>query len=106
VRSSRAAKMLLPLLDPIPDDDVLHPSDVVREILETTGTLTRLLEIHYLAQEPGLLEIMRGIAALAETDRDQLLKYLTRHSGQLLGLRELPTGALAFDAKPETPAGD
>lgn len=40
------------------DEESPRPVDIVREILRGTGTLSRLMEIYYLVQEPSLLDIM------------------------------------------------
>jgi len=35
------------------------------------------MELHYYAAEPGLLDIVRALAALAEDEREDLRKFLT-----------------------------
>lgn len=47
--------MSQPWPDPIADEEALHPTDIVRVILQGAGTLSRLIEIHYFSQEPGFL---------------------------------------------------
>jgi hypothetical protein len=95
--------MSRPSPDRTADEEAIDPIDIVRAILEEAGTLSQLMEMYYLFLEPGLLDIMRGIAAFPDEDRERLLRYLIRHSRQGLGIRELPDGALVFE--PETPGG-
>ncbi len=97
--------MSQPWPDPIADEEVLHPTDIVRVILREAGTLSRLIEIHYLSQEPGFLNILRGLGALTHVDRATLDDYLHRHSGKGLSVRELPNGALMIAVKRESPDG-
>jgi hypothetical protein len=86
-----------PSLDEIEDEAPPHPIDIVRDILGELGSLPRLMEIDYLAREPGLLDIMRGLAALGDGERRLLRDYLARHGNKRLDVRELPTGALVLE---------
>lgn len=97
--------MSQPWPDPIADEEALHPTDIVRVILQGAGTLSRLIEIHYFSQEPGFLNILRGLGALTDEDRATLDDYLHRHSGKSLSVRELPNGALMIAVKRESPGG-
>ena len=45
--------MSQPWPDPIADEKALHPTDIVRVMLQEAGTLSRLIEIHDFSQEPG-----------------------------------------------------
>lgn len=83
-----------------------HPIDIVRDILGEVGNLPRLMEIDYLAREPGLLDILRGLGALGERDRHLLRDYLARHGHKRLGLRELPTGAMVLEFTDRTPLSE
>jgi hypothetical protein len=74
-----------------------HPIDIVHDILHEVGSLPRLIEIHYLAEEPLLLEIMRSLGALPVEDRVRLREYLARRGQERLGVRELSTGALILE---------
>ena len=89
---------LLSLADEVP----LDPVDIVRDILRDAESLPRLMEIHYLMQEPGLVELMRGLGALPEGDRRRLAAYLARHCPGPLRVRQLPTGVLILEAADET----
>jgi hypothetical protein len=80
------------------DDEGPHPIDIVRGILRDVESLPVLMEIHYLVNEPGLLEIMRGLGALPDEDRNRLRSYLNRHSNDPLHVRELSAGALLLEA--------
>jgi hypothetical protein len=91
-----------PSRDQIEEEAPPHPADIVREILCEVENLPRLMEAHYLLQEPGLLDIMRGLGALADDDRNRLQEYLVRHRQELLRVRELPTGALILELKDKT----
>jgi hypothetical protein len=95
-----------PSLDEIVDEAPPHPIDIVRDILGEVGSLPRLMEIDYLAREPGLLDIMRGLAALPDGDRQVLRDYLARHSHKRLGLRQLPTGAVVLAFTDRTPLAE
>jgi hypothetical protein len=66
-------------IDQIPDEAPPLAIDVVRDILREVESLPRLMEAHYLMQEPGLLDIMRGVGALPDDDRNRLQEYLARH---------------------------
>jgi hypothetical protein len=98
--------MSQPWPDPIADEEALHPTDIVRVILREAGTLSRLIEIHYFSQEPGFLNVLRGLGALSDQDRATLDDYLHRHSGKCLSVRELPNGALMIAVKRESPGGN
>jgi len=95
--------MSQPWPDPITDDEALHPTDIVRVIVEEAGTLSRLMEIHYFLQEPGFLDILRGLGAVADADRATLHDYLHRHRGAPLTVRELSNGTLTIEVKREPP---
>lgn len=89
--------MCQPLLDPSEDEASLHPIDVVREILDEVGSLSRLMEVYYLVREPGLLDIMRGLAALPDEDRAKLEAFLARYRRAALNIREESAGALILE---------
>lgn len=65
---------------PLPEEitDALPPqaADMVRDILRDLGSLSRLMEVYYLACEPGMIDILRGLAALPDEDRNRLREYL------------------------------
>lgn len=88
---------------PDADDAPLHPLDIVCDILREAESLPRLMEILYLVQEPGLLEIMRGLVALPEEQRFRLLQYLARHREQHMFVSELPSGALIIETVEQSP---
>jgi len=98
--------MSQPLLSVIAEEMPLDPvdivRDIVRDILRDAESLPRLMEIHYLMQEPGLVELMRGLGALPEGDRRRLSAYLARHCPGGLRVRQLPSGALILEAVHET----
>jgi hypothetical protein len=73
-----------------------HPVDVVRDILQDVGSLSLLMEVHYLAKEPGLLEIMRGLVALSEEDRQLLQTFLVR-DGHSVCVSATATGGVAIE---------
>jgi hypothetical protein len=89
--------MYQPWLDEIADEAPLHPIDIVRDILAQVESLPRLMEIHYLLREPGLLEIMRGLGSLPEDERQRLLGYLAGHDQKRLQVRQSPTGTLVLE---------
>jgi hypothetical protein len=78
-------------------DETTHPLDLVRDMLLETEDLPRVVEAVYLAHEPGLLEIMRGLTALPEEERFRLLQYLSRNRERHIYLSELPSGALIME---------
>jgi hypothetical protein len=89
-------------VDLVADDMPLRPLDIVRDILSESENLPRLMELHYLAQEPGLIEIMRSLIALPEEERFRLQHYLARRRGRRLHVGELPGGALILEPIDET----
>jgi hypothetical protein len=89
-------------IDPVADEAPPHAIDVVRDILREVESLPRLMEVHYLMQEPGLLDILRGLGALSDEDRNQLQEYLARRRQGRLRVRELPTGALILELADKT----
>lgn len=94
--------MSRPSLEEIMSASTPHqPVDIIRDILRDAESLPRLMEVYYLMQEPGLLEIMRGLGALPDADRKRLQTYIQRHRHKSFRVRELPTGAviLEFDEK-------
>jgi len=94
--------MSQPLLSVIAEEMPLDAVDIVRDILRDIESLPRLMELHYLMQEPGLVELMRGLGALPEGDRTRLRTYLARHCPGQLRVRQLPSGALILEAVDET----
>ncbi len=94
--------LLSPQVDPMADDTPLHPLDIVRDILREAESLPRLMEVHYITQEPGLIEIMRGLIALPDDERFRLQHYLAGRRGRRLHVRETPNGALIIAAVDET----
>ncbi len=95
--------MSQPLLS-LADEAPLDPVDVVCDILRDVESLPRLMEVHYLMQEPGLIELIRGLGALPDCDRFRLSAYLARHRHRhgRLRVRQLPAGALILEAADET----
>ena len=89
--------MYQPWLDEIADEAPLHPIDIVRDILAQVESLPRLLEIHYLLREPGLLEIMRVLGSLPEDERQRLLGYLAGQDQRRLQVRQSSTGTLVLE---------
>ncbi len=98
--------MSQPLPDRMAREEIPDPSEIVRVILQETGTLSQLMEVHYLVQEPGLLDIVRALAALADDDRATLHEYLRRHSRDRLTIRALPNGALMILKKRKSSGGN
>lgn len=94
--------MAQPLLLSLAEEAPLDTADIVCDILRDAESLPRLMEIHYLMQEPGLVELVRGLGALSECDRRRLTAYLARHCAGGLHLRQLPTGALILEAADQT----
>jgi hypothetical protein len=92
--------------DPMADDTPLHPLDIVRDILREAESLPRLMEVHYLTQEPGLIEIMRSLIALPDDERFRLQRYLACRRGRRLHVRETPNGALTIEPSDETRLDD
>ncbi len=84
-------------LEEVADEPLPHPIDIVRDILDQAESLPRLMEIHYLAREPALLEIMRGLGSLPDDDRERLREYLARHRQKPLGVRVSPSGTLFLE---------
>lgn len=80
------------------DEAEPHPIDIIRDILRESENLPRLMETFYLAQEPGLLEIIRALVSLPEDERFRLLQYLSRHREEHMYVREEPSGALVIDS--------
>jgi hypothetical protein len=89
--------MCPPSPSPSTDENQPDPVDIVCDILREVDSLQVLLEVHYLILEPGLLEIMRRVAAVPDEDRRRLLAYLSRHSNAPLRVRELPAGGLLLE---------
>ena len=54
-------------------------ADVVCALLEGSDR-ARLLELHYLSEEPKLIDIMRVVVGLTEETREALHTFLTRAS--------------------------
>ena len=92
--------MSQPLLS-LADEAPLDPVDIVHDILRDIGSLPRLMEIHYLMQEPGLVDLMRVLGTLPDSDRHRLSAYLDRHRPARLRLRELPTGGMLLEVTDE-----
>lgn len=90
---SRHHIALVAVADEAPPDAV----DIVRDILREVESLPRLMEIYYLAQEPGLLDLLRDLGALADDDRRRLQDYFARHRDRCSRVRELPTGGLILE---------
>jgi len=86
----------------VADEPPPHPIDIVRDILHESEGLPRLMETFYLAQEPGLLEIMRALVSLPEDERFRLLQYLSRRRDQHMYVREAPNGELVIDTVERT----
>jgi hypothetical protein len=84
-------------LDQIADEPLLHPIDIVCDLLREVGSVAQLMEIHYLMREPGMLEIMRDLGALSNDDRNRLHEYLACHRRGRLRVRELPPSALILE---------
>ncbi|HEX2653233.1 MAG TPA: hypothetical protein VHN11_06240 [Xanthobacteraceae bacterium] len=89
--------MSQPSLNSPESEDSLHSTDVVREILQEVGSLSRLMQLHYLAQEPGLLEIMYRLAALSDDGRAKLEAFLAKAQGDALNVREDSAGSLILE---------
>jgi len=88
--------------DPSPGEELPHPFDVICEILRDVGSLTRLIEIYYMVQEPGLLDILSGLSALSDDERTKLKAFLERREQLLLRLREDRRGALILEWREES----
>ncbi len=88
--------------DLVDDDTPLRPLDIVCDILREAESVPRLMEVHYLAQEPGLIEIMRGLIALPDDERFRLQHYLAGRRGRRLHVCEAPNGTLMIEAVDET----
>jgi hypothetical protein len=58
------------------DEDPPSAQDIALGILLGTENLPQLMELHYYANEPGLLEIARALAALPDGAREQLREFL------------------------------
>jgi len=89
-------------INPGADEAPPDALDIVRDILDEVESLPRLIEVHYLMREPGLLDILRALAALSGDDRSRFEEYLSRHHQGGLRARELPTGALILESADET----
>jgi len=85
------------------EDAPLDALDIVCDILREAESLPRLMEILYLVQEPGLLEIMRGLVALPDEERFRLLQYLAHHREHHMFVSELPGGALVIETVEQSP---
>ena len=83
--------------DPLSGEEPPHPLDVICEILRDVGSLSRLIEMYYLVQEPGLLDIVSGLSALSDDERAKLQTFLERREQLLLRLREDRKGALVLE---------
>jgi len=92
--------MSQPLLR-LADEAPLDALDIVRDILRDIDSLPRLMEVHYLMQEPGLVDLMRVLGALPDGDRHRLNAYLARHRPARLRVRELPTGGIVLEVADE-----
>lgn len=78
----------------------LDPIDIVRDILAQAETLPRLMEIHYLVQEPGMLDVVRCMAALPDDDRARLQSFLkAQGTPSLLRVREAGPGVLRIECE-------
>lgn len=88
-------------LNDLAADTPPHTIDIIRDILHDAGNLPKLMEVYYLAQEAGLLEIMRGLSTLSDDDRKRLQEYMIRRRHRALRVRELPTGAMMMELQEE-----
>ncbi|MCK9917361.1 hypothetical protein MXD81_50300 [Microbacteriaceae bacterium K1510] len=76
----------------------LHSIDLVRDILARAGTLPRLMEVHYLMQEPDLFEIVRCMLALPDTERAKLLRFFEKQAKlSQFRVREVGIGVLRLE---------
>jgi hypothetical protein len=77
---------------PLPDEitEALPPqaADMIRDILRDLGSLSRLMELYYLACEPGMIDILRGLATLSDDDRCRLRDYLNYPRARPLRVHE------------------
>src|SRR5262249_42009376 len=55
----------------------LQAAKVIQSVLAECEDSSRLLELFYLSREPGLLEILRAVAALPEETRASLEAFFT-----------------------------
>lgn len=88
--------------NPPQGEDPPHPVDVVREILREVGSLSRLMEVYYLLQEPGLLDILCGLGTLSDSERSKLMGFMRRGQQSLLRVREGPAGAITLEWQNES----
>lgn len=77
---------------------MVDPIDIVRDILARTGTIARLMEIYCLVEEPGVLGIVRELAALSDEKRGMLGDFLLRMgSAAALHLRRFRIGTIEIE---------
>jgi hypothetical protein len=81
-------------LDNVEDIAGVDPIDAVRSILAESGGLARFMEVHYLAGEPELFEIMRAIAALEPVKRAALADFLKSAAANGLRTQKVTTDVL------------
>lgn len=80
----------------------LHTIDLVRDILARAGTLPRLMEVHYMMQEPDLFEIVRCMLALPDIERAKLLRFFEMQGAvSQLRVREVGGGVLRLERDPQ-----
>src|SRR5258708_241521 len=79
-RAKQARKKLLPKPDSLTDT-------LIRSLVHNRVTAARALELFYWSKEPGLLEVIRGIAAMTEETRGVLEAFV--------GLTSEPKSAVA-----------
>ena len=86
---------------PASDDDAAPGPDLLISMLDEFGDLSRLMEIVYLAREPGAVDLLYGAAALPERTRAELLAFLTsaRRSKQAVQARRAGKGELVLTAQ-------
>jgi hypothetical protein len=83
-------------LNPPEGEDSPDPIDVVSEILREVGSMSRLMQLCYLAQEQGLLDIMFSLGTLSDSGRAKLEAFMAKGQQAALNVREDSAGALVL----------
>ncbi|AXK79671.1 hypothetical protein DW352_03535 [Pseudolabrys taiwanensis] len=84
------------------NDIEMHTIDLVRDILARAGTLPRLLEVHYMMQEPDLFEVIRCVTALPDEERAKLLRFFEQHGApSRFRVQEVGPGTLRLERDPQ-----
>lgn len=75
--------------------------EILTSMLQEVGDLSGLLELFYLSREPGVLELLRWVAALPQPERGELTQFIADAGkrNQSIRLNLTAEGALVLEPK-------